>query len=252
MVDEKPKREREFREARFGGDDSSRGAARKFYSLMPRAQAAWRNRIASLSRGKRILELGCATGGNAEFLAQLSARVTGIDISHEGIARAAAHAREEGIQADYLVMNAGTLQFEDGSFDAIVGTSILHHLELDKAYAEMARVLSPNGHVVLLEPLGHNFLVNLYGRLTPSMRTVDEHRLLMKDIRRGEEYFARVEAEFFNLSTFLAMPLRATKQFGIAFRFLSAMDEMLFRALPFLKRCAWLVVLDMSRPQPRE
>jgi ubiquinone/menaquinone biosynthesis C-methylase UbiE len=64
-------------------------------------------------------------------------------------------------------MNAEATTFPDNSFDLICGSSILHHLNLDKACAEIRRILRPDGGAVFIEPLGHNPLINMFRKLTP-------------------------------------------------------------------------------------
>ena len=62
----------------------------------------------------------------------------------------------------FLVMDAESMKFEDKTFDVVYGSGILHHLNIDKAYRELARVLKPDGVAIFIEPLGHNPLINLY------------------------------------------------------------------------------------------
>jgi hypothetical protein len=47
----------------------------------------------------------------------------------------------------------------------------------------MTKILQPKGKAIFIEPLGHNFLINLYRRLTPNIRSADEHPLLAKDLK---------------------------------------------------------------------
>ena len=48
--------------------------------------------------------------------------------------------------------NAEHLPYADASFDAVYGSSVLHHLDLDRALAEVLRVLRPGGRCVFTEP----------------------------------------------------------------------------------------------------
>ena len=103
-------------------------------------------------------------GSHAHFMATNgAARVVGIDISDVAIEKARGASRAAGIEnAEYRRMNAEFLEFDDNSFDLICGTAILHHLDLTRAYSELARVLKPGGLAVFMEPLGHNPLINVY------------------------------------------------------------------------------------------
>ena len=95
------------------------------------------------------------------------------------IEQAIEHARAEGLEdrLTFRVMDAEQLEFADDSFNLVCGSGVLHHLDLNRAYAEVARVLEPTGIGVFEEPLGHNPAINAYRRRTPEMRTVDEHPL---------------------------------------------------------------------------
>jgi ubiquinone/menaquinone biosynthesis C-methylase UbiE len=72
----------------------------------------------------------------------LARSVTGIDIFHVAVNRATVKATSLGLSsARFVVGNAETLEpFDDGSFDLVFGSAILHHLTLDRAYANIARV----------------------------------------------------------------------------------------------------------------
>src|SRR3546814_15436315 len=86
-------------------------------------------------------------------------------------------ATETGLHATFSVDNAEQTSFPDASFDRIGGSGILHHLDLDSAYAEIARLLKPGGRAVFLEPLGHNPLYHAYRDRPPPMRTENENPL---------------------------------------------------------------------------
>jgi SAM-dependent methyltransferase len=146
-------------------------------------------------------------------------------------------------------MNAEQMDFEADSFDLICGCAILHHLNLDKAYAELGRVLDRNGRAVFLEPLGHNPAINLYRRLTPSIRTADEHPLLARDFDAARLSFDRIELQFFALSSLLAVPFRSFRFFNSLRQSCDAVDRLLFRAVPASSWYAWEVVMEFSQPK---
>jgi SAM-dependent methyltransferase len=249
-VSTRQEREAEFHDRLFVG--GKRPEAAKFYAIDRRSSEYYGELLEARAAGSRILEYGCGPGSAAFFLAERGAHVDGIDISSVAIDKAAEAAREQGVddRTSFQVMDAEALAFDDGSFDVVCGTGILHHLDLERAYRELARVLKPGGEAIFMEPMGHNPVINLYRRRTPELRTEDEHPLLMKDLERAETYFGEVRPRFFHLQSLLAVPLRGRRSFE---RFLSALetaDDRLFRLAPPLRRYAWMTVVRLAQPKP--
>src|SRR5204863_5236622 len=52
----------------------------------------------------------------------------------------------------YELQNACALTYSDGTFDSVVGSSVLHHLEIEQALREIHRVLKPGGTIHFTEP----------------------------------------------------------------------------------------------------
>ncbi len=142
-----------------------------------------------------------------------------------------------------------SLVFKILLFNVVVGTGILHHLNLNKSYSELSSVLHPDRHGIFLEPLGHNFFINAFRKATPQSRTIDEHPLLMKDIELSQKYFAKTKVNYFNLLTLMAVPFRNSKYFEPLYSFLHKLDNSTITILPFLKKYFWIAVLDMSNPK---
>ncbi|MBX3727995.1 MAG: class I SAM-dependent methyltransferase [Candidatus Sumerlaeia bacterium] len=239
-------REKAFHDSRFGEGDKLRAPVQKYYAIMDRNRAHYQRLVLEHAKGADLLEYGCGSGSYSKFWAEAGAHVTGIDISTEGIKTAREEAAQRGLDIRFEEMNAEALAFSDQSFDIVVGTGILHHLDLDKAYPELARVLRPDGFAVFIEPLGHNPAINLYRRLTPAMRTDDEHPLMMADLRLARRYFGEVDISYFNLFTLAAVPFRRFGIFGPLVGALHAVDKGLLAVLPFMRRYAWTVVMRMS------
>ena len=90
----------------------------------------------------RCLEIGCADG---ERLARMGAGSIGVDISPRNVAAC----RSRGLPAQVADAN-GPLPFANGSFDSVLASHILEHLEAPlAALREMRRVLRPRGTLVL-------------------------------------------------------------------------------------------------------
>lgn len=250
-MDARLQREREFHNDVFTRD--GRASLDGIYAVSGRSRELYKERIFGLARGGVALEYGCGTGSYALHLARRGARVFGIDISDEAISMARALAEREGLahRVTFQVMNAESLQFETDSFDLICGTGILHHLQLDRALAEIARTLKDEGRAVFLEPLGHNPFINAFRRLTPRLRTQDEHPLRMRDLELARAFFEEVEPRYYHLLTFAALPLRGVPGGSSVLRALESADDAVFRLFPRAGAMAWRTVLELAKPLGR-
>ena len=107
--------------------------------------------IAELGIGDdaRILDIGTSTGTNLRMLRDLGYRsVTGLDFSPDAIR----HCEDKGLgpvrQGDICA-----LPFADSSFDLVLATDIIEHVDDDsRALSEIARVLAPDGAVLITVP----------------------------------------------------------------------------------------------------
>lgn len=242
-------RERAFHDQRFAHDDRP---ANRFYTISETANAHQSAMLDAAPGDAEFLDYGCGAAANSAIhLAGQGRRVVAIDLSSVAVEEAAAKARALGLDGriEFHEMNAEALRFADRSFDVVCGTGVIHHLDLHRAYGEIARVLRPGGRAVLMEPMGHNPLVNLYRRRTPAQRTPDEHPLLMADIELAERYFRRVESTHFALFSLLALPVAGRRIGPSLLRLLDGLDRALFRRVPAMRRLSWLVVLELSEPR---
>jgi ubiquinone/menaquinone biosynthesis C-methylase UbiE len=120
-----------------------------------RRRAARRSEIfareAGLRPGRSALEVGCGTGIFLEKAATSGADIVALDLSADLLAQA----RKRTASASNVRLslgNAEQMPFKSGSFDAAYGSSILHHLNIDAALAEIFRVLRPGGRIAFAEP----------------------------------------------------------------------------------------------------
>ena len=245
-LDTRKVREQTFHDQRFarGGP---RGGTGIFYRITDESHGRHRALIFGDCAGKRVLEYGCGPGSKSFELARAGAKVTGIDISPVAIEIARERARAEGVEeaTTFEVMDAEQTTFPDGSFDLIVGGAILHHLDLDRAYPEIARLLAPGGRAVFIEPLGHNPVINWYRKRTPEQRTPDEHPLLNRDLAQARRHFRRVGVWYYHLTAIAAAPFARTPLFAPLLAALSALDRALLR-IPPLRPWAWISVLELA------
>ena len=107
--------------------------------------------LSALTSQQRVLELGCGTGIFTDKLAGCGAYLTAVDISAELLSWA--QRRLNGVKNATLVLADGeSLPFHDEMFDAVVGSSILHHLPLKSSLTEIRRILRPGGKLAFAEP----------------------------------------------------------------------------------------------------
>lgn len=239
------KREKDFHDDRFGGDDSNRKVANKYYYATKHALKVYKQIIIKHSKNKKLLEYGCGADNNLIDFIKIGAKVTGIDISTKGILKAKEKIKNSKYYADYFVMDAGNVTFNDSSFDIVIGSGIIHHLDIVESYKELTRILKPDGRIVFFEPLGHNPFINLYRKLTPKMRTKDEHPLIKSDIALLSDYFHNVEPEYYSLFALLGVPFQS----NLLYSFLQKIDRVVFTVLPFMKKYAWIVLIHAHSPK---
>ena len=104
-------------------------------------------------RNARVLELGAGDGVQTAALRELFLKVTPTDPAPFGDV--------DGM----IVADAASLPFEDDSFDLIFSSNVLEHVEnLDEAFAEMKRVLTPGGIMIHSMPTGTWKIIQLIGR----------------------------------------------------------------------------------------
>lgn len=106
-------------------------------------------RILAPKKGEEILDVGCGQGYFSRELAKAGARVLGVDIGGELIKLAKAKA---GPNEKYLVVSAERLLgFVNNRFDAAISVLALQNIkDLQSAISETARVLKPDGRLVLV------------------------------------------------------------------------------------------------------
>lgn len=102
---------------------------------------------AQLAPGKHALEIGCGTGMFTRMFADSGARITANDVSPDLI---------EIAQKNNPEVNFICMPFEElpstAQYNAIIGSSVLHHLDLDAALQKSIELLRPGGRLAFAEP----------------------------------------------------------------------------------------------------
>jgi SAM-dependent methyltransferase len=146
--------ERVANEIQHGRFLAHRGAGEIWNWEGPAGRLRWARRVKMLSNhlrpGMSVLELGCGAGYFTRELARSEADIVAIDVSPELLKIATANCSAPNVR--YEIQNAYDLSYPDAAFDSVVGSSVLHHLEIKEALREIYRVLKPGGTIWFTEP----------------------------------------------------------------------------------------------------
>ncbi len=222
---------------------------RKFYSVT-RSSRNYFHHLITKKKG-RVLDYCCGDGATSIFLAKQGIEVTGIDISNVSIDNCKRSAISEGVtdKTDFLVMDAENTELPDASFDVIICAGVLHHLDVNRAFPELVRLLKPDGIVVAHEALANNPLIQWYRNQTPHLRTEweSEHILGLNELDLARQHFGQINLRYFHLAVLAAVPFRNTPLFRPLLSALEFMDDILLR-LPVIQTQSWQMIFTLSQP----
>lgn len=98
-----------------------------------------------------VLDLGCGTGRNSNYMAELDNTVTGYEISRTALELAKERAKKLGVYVDYHLLSMGvSYPLPDNSQDVILdvtSSNSLNEKEREVYLAETHRVLKTGGHL---------------------------------------------------------------------------------------------------------
>ena len=104
-------------------------------------------RLLSPKLGERVLHLACGEGYFSRLLAEKGAKVTGVDVSPELIAKA----KSKGGGTFVLHEAHKLLSLASNTFDSAISILSLQNIrELDGAIKELSRVLKPGGKITFV------------------------------------------------------------------------------------------------------
>jgi SAM-dependent methyltransferase len=132
---------------------------------------------------ERSLEIGAGTGYFTLNMLQdgVVREATATDISPGMLDALQANATRVGVTVRTVACDAEELPFDDESFDVVLGHAVLHHLpHLDRAFAELRRVLRPGGQLAFAgEPSRTGDRIAAYPKRA-ALRTAPLWRQLMR------------------------------------------------------------------------
>jgi SAM-dependent methyltransferase len=158
-------------------------------------------------KDKRVVEIGCGMGTDGVQLARAGGRYLGVDLTPMGARLTQTNLQQRGLAGAAINASAEQLPLADSSVDFIYSHGVLHHTpDIDRAVAEVRRVLRPGGriHLMLYHRHSYNFYVSILVlrrlgavllRMPGGLGLV--HRLTGESLENLEVHRARLCAEGF-------------------------------------------------------
>jgi 2-polyprenyl-3-methyl-5-hydroxy-6-metoxy-1,4-benzoquinol methylase len=112
---------------------------------------------------RRVFEVGCGNGSMANALSKLGFKVSGIDLSEQGIAKANA-------AYPHLDLRVGSvyddLRSQYGTFPVVISLEVIEHLTDPFLFCDrLFKLVEPGGHAIVSTPY-HGYVKNLALSLT--------------------------------------------------------------------------------------
>lgn len=103
------------------------------------------------ARAGRVVDLGCGTGPYTTLLAERFSEVLAVDVSGAMLARARARRPPGNVRYEQRDLLDVTRE-RDGAFDAVLSTSVLHHLPvLETALEHLGSLVRPGGQLLVTD-----------------------------------------------------------------------------------------------------
>jgi SAM-dependent methyltransferase len=129
---------------RFWGWESPAGKVR--------AQRRARLILSKIPSGNKqsYLEIGCGTGDFTRIFSRSGASITAVDISED----LTTIARTNLLEYPNVVVITSSFEnlAKESTYDAIIGSSVLHHLDIQPALTHIFKLLVPGGMLSFAEP----------------------------------------------------------------------------------------------------
>ncbi|MER3475039.1 MAG: hypothetical protein C4335_13675 [Armatimonadota bacterium] len=150
-------------------------------------------------QGMRVLDLGCGVGYGAKILARQARAVVAVDVDDYPLRYGELTYPSAKIQRLHIapVTAEQGLPFSDGSFDAVVCFEVIEHVpveQMEAFLAEIARVMKPEGHLILSTPNKHIY-IHYPDPHHVSLMTLDEFRRLLESRFNRVQVFGQVRSQ---------------------------------------------------------
>lgn len=134
--------------------------------------------------GKKVLDIGCASGISAVLLGLRGGDVVGIDISPELIKQAKDLSKNIDVNVEFTVGDAENLKFTDGSIDIVFFGGVIHHFpQKIKLINECFRVLKKGGKFLAIEPNCNDFFQRLNWKIARKRKLLSVNEDLINPLR---------------------------------------------------------------------
>ena len=96
--------------------------------------------------------------------------------------------------------------------------------------------------MVFLEPLGTNLFINLYRKITPNSRSIDEHPLIDEDFKYLNSLFNSVRINYYGFFTLVFFLFYKDPKNSWVYKISNKLDNFIFK-FNFFKKLAWSVMI---------
>ena len=126
-----------------------------FYDLMEvlseKTYTSWRERLWSMVKGSKVLEVGVGTGKNMPYYPP-GVDITAVDLTPGMLERAKKKAQKLGIDVDLRIGDVQNLEFPDNTFNTVLATCVFCSVpDPILGLSEMLRVIKPGGQALFIE-----------------------------------------------------------------------------------------------------
>lgn len=253
-LEDRKREEAEFHNAdRADHRDEDRASSpnRKFYESYDKVEKFIADWVQQHARGGAFLDYACGNGHLARMAAAAGAKVVaGIDISDVSVKNAAERATQAGYGdfTYFLQRDCEDTKLPADSFDAVLCSGMLHHLDLTRAFPELHRIMAPGGRILGVEALSYNPFIQLYRKRTPELRTEfeAEHILGMKDLKLASKWFEVENVKYWLMAAPAAalLPAGPIRKTGIVVGHI--LDKVLTR-VPGLQMWSWVFSFELVK-----
>lgn len=112
--------------------------------------------------GIKILDVGCGGGILSEPLARLGAKVTGIDAGSANIRIAQEHAKNEGLEIEYVYSSIEEFNVPRGTFDVVLAMDIVEHVGNRGLFLQSCAEKLKSGGILIISTINNTLAAKIF------------------------------------------------------------------------------------------